>query len=1223
MILANVLEDFQIVSPDTKVVFRIKKGTKALTSDDKPIKQIKMKLIPRPKEEILPQDLSIMIGPVLYRIEPDGAKFDPPVELSYYYHDPDPNEETNEKNFMLSYYNYLSDGQFVAYETSVDTNKNLITAKVPHLSDPVPVSDCGSSAKTYKLEDIFVPNCDLINRDTVFTIESKKQLFFHIKDFYSIFTTRKKNEEKYLIKGINGQVIDYMEKCQLIQPIFTDANGDSQLNYPNDDPEKDLDKVLLRISSYYPYLCDETCKNKISSGDYTEVCKKLCTSDTANLCKKYFIKDVPDQSDNVVWRWSNDGNYYDSNPEWGEYFKTIKGIKEDGTYFEPEPDDKYKGKKITDDVFYGDGINDEFANKLLLYPSTEDIYDGAYFLCKPENGMKPATPKYAWGYENLQNFGGRAEFKFFFDENSCFNPHKTQNNKIVITHHKYLKITNFKINDNSYPLPEKGKSNFAFDYVDSNSVYELTLKVKENKYCEGTGCSQDTYIKEGENVVELEFSLDEKELANLKEGDTIKISELVGDGSVSLIGNGFKEQACTIDQRKTYLTNYNSKCSFDTDNVNINNNELTNVLNKITDDNKAIKTSSLLDSKEVKQFYAANGVELTTEMMFTCPTDDNNIVCKNAQKGCYDKKETYVGDVIVDVDTIFTYLGMQCIPTSPSDMTPKSGTNQQAKCSEVLGYEYEDFDNNGDITKCTINCQWDTSVCKKRTNDFSNYQFAGKPGSACVGGKPNGVLDKDEQCDPLVNPPTEKKCNQLDSNRYKDTANVILTSNYHCKEDCTWDYVARCDYLALGDSGKCTKKPDGSESVDSNEFCDIDDDGTHLLNGKTCTDYKGMPDIGSLYSGGVLKCKNDCTYDFSGCIKKESARCRIINGEKIEPPNGQISNTICSDFSCTCECKDMEDKDLDEKDFKTTCESLCQNRYGGKFIYYSAGISYRQVSNDLCNMPTCYDTDPNNDPTILGTVQVKYKEGENWKSETKTDECETDGKKTIEYKCDLLEKKGYTTETKDCSTYNSGKDDPDFPFGYCSNGVCKSSTVQARCDANSKANPPIEPDTYVSFTDVDGYTFETCCNDNTYCVGRDTNCYENGYFTEKKICNSGTWAICGYKNYNDKKTIPEINIGGTIYYCDLNTNKWRTSKIYDGKPIKYCGPDSQPFLINSQGEDCNSGNKDCVYLCKAGYFYANDYAPGKKVYALDGTTVIAILNEDTTTASSKKYWVLQ
>ena len=117
--------------------------------------------------------------------------------------------------------------------------------------------------------------------------------------------------------------------------------------------------------------------------------------------------------------------------------------------------------------------------------------------------------------------------------------------------------------------------------------------------------------------------------------------------------------------------------------------------------------------------------------------------------------------------------------------------------------------------------------------------------SGCTGGVEtcgNGVLDPGEECDG----------ENLGGNTCGDVGNYV-GGTLSCNADCTFN------------TDECQAHEDcGNGVIDEGEDCDGDE-----LGGNTCED------VGD-YLGGVLACRNDCTFDVSGCWGGEGASAQIM-----------------------------------------------------------------------------------------------------------------------------------------------------------------------------------------------------------------------------------------------------------------------------------------------------------------------------------------------------------
>ncbi len=115
-----------LTSDDDILSLEIPSGVSALREDGSSIVQIAAAV----------EDASIyegaLITPTSYDLKPDGATFNPPITLKISYNDSDLPEGLTEEEITLSYY---SEGEWIAFPSSVDLENNLVTAEVSHFTN--------------------------------------------------------------------------------------------------------------------------------------------------------------------------------------------------------------------------------------------------------------------------------------------------------------------------------------------------------------------------------------------------------------------------------------------------------------------------------------------------------------------------------------------------------------------------------------------------------------------------------------------------------------------------------------------------------------------------------------------------------------------------------------------------------------------------------------------------------------------------------------------------------------------------------------------------------------------------------------------------------------------------------------------------------------------------------------------------------------------------------
>ena len=124
-----VHHDIDLTSPDGTLSLFIPEGTTALDTLGEPLQQLIGSVFEDPPPP--PQD-SKMIG-LAYEFLGDGATFNPPLTLKFYYKDSDISEGVNEEDLYVAYYDD-NKGEWIALECDVDTENNVITAYISHFT---------------------------------------------------------------------------------------------------------------------------------------------------------------------------------------------------------------------------------------------------------------------------------------------------------------------------------------------------------------------------------------------------------------------------------------------------------------------------------------------------------------------------------------------------------------------------------------------------------------------------------------------------------------------------------------------------------------------------------------------------------------------------------------------------------------------------------------------------------------------------------------------------------------------------------------------------------------------------------------------------------------------------------------------------------------------------------------------------------------------------------
>jgi hypothetical protein len=115
-------------SPDGLAALQIASETKVLTKDDKPLEYIVMQQSSEPSN---PAPDARIIG-LAYNMLPEGAKFDPPVELAINYDPASLPQGAAEGNLSIAHYDTRSG--WLKLESTVDTVNHTVKAKITHFS---------------------------------------------------------------------------------------------------------------------------------------------------------------------------------------------------------------------------------------------------------------------------------------------------------------------------------------------------------------------------------------------------------------------------------------------------------------------------------------------------------------------------------------------------------------------------------------------------------------------------------------------------------------------------------------------------------------------------------------------------------------------------------------------------------------------------------------------------------------------------------------------------------------------------------------------------------------------------------------------------------------------------------------------------------------------------------------------------------------------------------
>jgi len=129
-ITANFAPDLiEFTSQDGLLSLLITEGTTALDAEGEPLTSVEFTADENPPS---PGKASI-IGQA-YNLEPDGARFDPPITLTWRYTTADIPEVVAEENLVIAYYDEDADEWVVLDDSDVDPTEDIIRASVEHLT---------------------------------------------------------------------------------------------------------------------------------------------------------------------------------------------------------------------------------------------------------------------------------------------------------------------------------------------------------------------------------------------------------------------------------------------------------------------------------------------------------------------------------------------------------------------------------------------------------------------------------------------------------------------------------------------------------------------------------------------------------------------------------------------------------------------------------------------------------------------------------------------------------------------------------------------------------------------------------------------------------------------------------------------------------------------------------------------------------------------------------
>lgn len=122
-----VKDTLQVVSQDNKAEVRLQKGTLALTTDKQPVSELTVTVEPSPPEI---KD-GLIIGQA-YNLQPRGASFEPPIQISIKYDKSQLPENVKEGGLAIAYFNPISGWERLP--GNLDMDQQLVTAEVRHFS---------------------------------------------------------------------------------------------------------------------------------------------------------------------------------------------------------------------------------------------------------------------------------------------------------------------------------------------------------------------------------------------------------------------------------------------------------------------------------------------------------------------------------------------------------------------------------------------------------------------------------------------------------------------------------------------------------------------------------------------------------------------------------------------------------------------------------------------------------------------------------------------------------------------------------------------------------------------------------------------------------------------------------------------------------------------------------------------------------------------------------
>jgi hypothetical protein len=138
---AIVRETIRMNSPDGLASLEIPSGTKVLTRDGKPLEYIVMQQSVAPSN---PAPDGRIIG-LAYDLLPEGANFDPPIQLAIKYDPASLPKDAAEGNLSIAYYE--AGRGWLRLESTVDTGNHIVRAKLQHFTKCSLLSEAGAGGQ--------------------------------------------------------------------------------------------------------------------------------------------------------------------------------------------------------------------------------------------------------------------------------------------------------------------------------------------------------------------------------------------------------------------------------------------------------------------------------------------------------------------------------------------------------------------------------------------------------------------------------------------------------------------------------------------------------------------------------------------------------------------------------------------------------------------------------------------------------------------------------------------------------------------------------------------------------------------------------------------------------------------------------------------------------------------------------------------------------------------